>query len=662
MEKFLSLYQGNVEQVPEEELYDIVSQSYHAYRVQQPIIPDSLYDLLETRLLSIDPSAMERIDAEVGLRLYREHIKLPHEMNGIVQVNDVSKGIVETDQVLRNYISVCGVKQYVVSDKLDGCSVMLWYRGGKLRQAFSKHSGDEGLDITRHLQMMKNVPNTIPTKEETFVRGEAIIPTEVFERGWSVRNGTGEYSNPRNFVAGKLNSKEPEQKSLSEILFVAYTICGSTKNKQEQLTLLKQMGFEVVVSRVVDSSSLNKKYLDDLTSSARSESRFELDGLVLDANGSVHNEDHTRKYKVIAETAEATVVSVEWNLMKDGDFRPVVVIEPIDLGGVTVSRASAFNAFYIKHGRLKSETHKPDFPIGPGAKISIIRSGDVIPDIQAVLVPSAVPSLPCESVWGEYEWSESGIHIRTKDVNHPLVRLRNLSYFFDTIGVEDFRETSVSKVIEKFPESTVSSICRMKPQEFVYCGFGVKQANKIFENIRTKLSDMKFPEFMAASNKFGRLWGVKRCTRVWNELKGNIESIRTLGRDKTYSILLGMDDIAEATAAEFVRNVDSFFEFYDEMKDITKFCPYLVKPEVVEDGALEGWFVVFTGFRDESLEELITSNGGVISTWSNPTHIVAKDTSVMRPKIQKAIDKGAVFMDRSKFSVLVNKTIDDFTS
>lgn len=660
MEKFFKEYRGDVSLVPDAELYELVSVAYTAYRMQQPIVPDSIYDALESRLLSIEPDALERIDATVGLSMYREHIKLPHEMNGIVQVNDVSLGEMETNKSLNDYIKTCGSAQFVVSDKLDGCSAMLWYRGGKLRQAFSKHSGEEGLDITRHISLVTNVPKQLPQEVDIFVRGEVIIRKDVFEKNWSIKNGTGEYVNPRNFVAGKLNSKEPEVVALSQIDFVAYTICGSEDNKKTQLETLSDLGFSVVNNRFVSSHSMKKKELDSLTEQARSESSYELDGLVFDPHLQKYNENLVRKYKVIAETAEATVVSVEWNLRKDGDFRPVVVIEPIDLGGVTVSRASAFNAFYIKHGRLKSETNKPDFPIGPGAKISIIRSGDVIPDIQAVLIPANEPSLPSEDDWGPYEWSESGIHLRIINDSHPDVVLRNLSYFFDTIGVEDFRESSIKKVLESLPNSTVSSICRMKPEEFVYCGFGQRQSLKIYENIQKKIKNLYFPDYMAATNKFGRLWGSERCSRVWNHLRGDIGSIRETNQTLLVENLVSIDGIAKTTATEFVSRLNSFFEFHDSVSDIFNFHPY--EEEHAVGDALKGWSVVFTGFRDPELENLITSNGGVMSSWSNPTHIVTKDKSVMRPKIQKAIDKGAQFLSRSEFAVLVSKNLGDFTS
>lgn len=643
IEKFYKVYQSNPSLVPDQDLFEIVHACYVAYRKDLPLIADSFYDELEGRLLKLDPNAIERIEASMTDSLYRQNMVLPHEMGGIVQLNDVAASDSDTNKQIIQYLNSTKSKFIDITHKLDGCSVMLQYSGGKLRRAFSKHSGDEGLDITRHIIHMKSIPKTIPSKEEIFVRGEAIIQKTVFELIWG-----GEYVNPRNFVAGKLNAKVADKEALKDIHFVAYTLCDSTENRSEQLQILHDLNFFTVYHhRHEVGPNTNKEFLDRFVREAKESSSYELDGIVIDPVGE-YDPELSRKYKVIAEVATTKVIDVEWNLRKDGDFRPVVILEPIQLGGVTVSRASAFNAFYIKHGRLKNETHKPDHPIGPGAVVTVIRSGDVIPDIQSVVSPADVAALPQESQWGEMEWSENGVHLRTKNMNHISVKLRNLSYFFDTIKVDGFRETSVKKVLDHFPEHQIEDICRMTVADFLVCGFGQKQAETIVQNIRSVMSDIYPPRFMAATNFFGRLWAEERCEKVWKSVGGDIFHWSGMTRKQIIDHISGLDGFAKKTAEAFADGIHRFTEFRVDNSDIFVLQDYQ-QDDVVTGDKLVGWEVVFTGFRDEELESLVVSNGGVISSWTKANVVVAKDTSIMRPKIQKLIDKGARFLSRGEF-------------
>lgn len=625
-----------------DELYELVSVLYKAYRTDQPLVPDNVYDQLESKLLHVKPNAMKQIDEELASETYRQSIRLPHEMLGITQLNDVAANAYDTNAKISQFIKATKTKQLVITDKLDGCSVMLQYINGKFTRAFSKHSGEDGLDITRHVSLL-NIPRTIEIPGEVYVRGEAIIPKRVFESQWGAT-----YANPRNFVAGKLNSKFPDVEAMSDIHFVAYTLCDSTENRLKQLEILARHNFEVVPHKsIVDITQVDKGTLDQIVNDAKASSIYELDGIVIDPVMPKYDGSMARKYKVISETAQTKVVGVEWNLRKDGDFRPVVLLEPVNIGGVSISRASGFNAFYIKHGRLSTETNKPDHPIGPGAVVTIIRSGDVIPDIQSVDVPAASPSLPSEIEWGEMEWSDSGIHLRIKNVNHPSVKLGTITYFFNTMDVDGFRETTIKKILATFPHYEVADIYGMEVSDFVRSGFGDNQALALRSHLENSMISVNMPKFMAATNFFGKLWATERCMKVWKSVDGDLTKFNKMTIPQVYSYISGMDGFGESTATTFASNIHRFNEYVNKVGHIFTF-ENTTETEPVGD-VLKDFVVVFTGFRDDSLEELIEKNGGKMGTWTSPTHIVTKDTAVMRPKIQKAIDKGAKFMSKSEF-------------
>ena len=134
------------------------------------------------------------------------------------------------------------------------------------------------------------------------------------------------------------------------------------------------------------------------------------------------NPDYAFAFKDILEDQKAIseIVDVEWTVSKDGYINPVVIINPVEVGGVEISRITAYNAKYVV-----------DNKIGIGAKIEIIRSGDVIPKILNVLKPANKTSLPD----GEWDWNESKVDIITKNLNCKEVEIKNIHYFFSTLEV-----------------------------------------------------------------------------------------------------------------------------------------------------------------------------------------------------------------------------------
>lgn len=275
---------------------------------------------------------------------------------------------------------------YVATDKLDGYSAQLVYgTQGKLQIAYSKGDGVSAADITRKVKQIKNVPQDI--EENVTIRGEIIIPIAHFPLLQAkVKTRSGQpYRNPRNCVSGLMNASECPKAAFDYIHFVAYEIIGSIDSKEEQLSMLGKMGFTVATS-----SRFTNPTEDQLTKhlvAARKRSMYELDGIVLDINDpkiraklktDSINPKYAAKYKVASSdnAAIATVIGVEFNVSKDGYLKPRINIEPVQLLGTTVQWCTGFNArFIIDNG------------VGPGAKIVITRSGDVIPLVLRVISP-----------------------------------------------------------------------------------------------------------------------------------------------------------------------------------------------------------------------------------------------------------------------------------
>ena len=233
----------------------------------------------------------------------------------------------------------------IVSPKLDGAAVSLLYVGGKLHRALTRGDGKKGLDITRQMETM--VPSSITTNVEYFqVTGEVVAPKTI--------------KNARNYAAGALNLKDIEEFKERDLHFIAYGITPSQKPEWScDLRELSRYGFDTVM----DSNW--PEYPDDgIVFRINSNSEFEKRG---------HTSHHPRgayALKQIQPGVTTTLLDVVWNVGKSGVVAPVAMLEPVDIDGATVSKATLHNAKYIE-----------DMGLEIGCKVEVIRSGEIIPRI-----------------------------------------------------------------------------------------------------------------------------------------------------------------------------------------------------------------------------------------------------------------------------------------
>ena len=233
----------------------------------------------------------------------------------------------------------------IVSPKLDGAAVSLLYVGGKLHRALTRGDGKKGLDITRQMETL--VPSSVTTNVEYFqVTGEVVAPKTI--------------KNARNYAAGALNLKDIEEFKERDLHFIAYGITPSQKPEWScDLRELSRYGFDTVMD------STWPEYPDDgIVFRINSNSEFEKRG---------HTSHHPRgayALKQIQPGVTTTLLDVVWNVGKSGVVAPVAMLEPVDIEGATVSKATLHNAKYIE-----------DMGLEIGCQVEVIRSGEIIPRI-----------------------------------------------------------------------------------------------------------------------------------------------------------------------------------------------------------------------------------------------------------------------------------------
>ena len=345
------------------------------------LVEDNVYDIAKRAAYAQNPAHV--YFTGVGSDIRGGKIKLPFQMGSLDQVYE---GEIK-DWISKNHLTNTSV---LISDKLDGTSAMIVYGDdGNLQIAYSRGNGLEGADITRHIKHIPSVPQSV--SGQMVVRTEVIIPVDSFDALKSVqkRSDGSDYKNPRNAVAGIMNSKTNKTAAYKYIDVVAYEVVGNQMAKEDQLDLLEREGFIVPGYALWRGTAFNDTDLTNYLNHRRATSVYDLDGVVLDVNDEAQrarmnptktplNPAYAVKYKIASadEEKNVRVVEVEFNISKHGYLKPRIRIEPTELMGVTIQHATGFNARYIY-----------DNKIGTGAIIRITRSGDVIPFCLEVLKP-----------------------------------------------------------------------------------------------------------------------------------------------------------------------------------------------------------------------------------------------------------------------------------
>jgi DNA ligase (NAD+) len=595
----------------------------------KPILSDNLYDEVKAYLQKRDPK--HPILLQVGSIVRSGKVTLPYWMGSMDKIKS-------NDKDIRKWASrfAGGV---ILSDKLDGNSALIHMKGKNAPKMFTRGNGHEGQDISHMLAFISGVPRNYASLEDLTVRGELIISRSAFE---SVKH-LGK--NARNMVAGILNAKNPDMQIAKLVKFVAYELINPNNLlPSEGLAFLKKTGFEVVHHEIVSLLDLSSDLLSKFLKDRRSKSPYMVDGIVVIHDAldnkriSGENPKHAFAFKSMSlmDHVEVVVQSVEWNVSKDGYIKPVVIFEGVDLGGVVVRRATGNNAKFIH-----------DNMIGPGAKIVVTRSGDVIPAITAIVEHAEAPSMPADI---PYKWNDSGCDIVVQEARYREdIAIKQLEFFFSKVKVKGLSAGLLTKLyaagfdnVDKILSASRADLVRID-------GFKDKLASNIVEAIEHTMKSVDVISLMQASNAFGRGIGGSRITLITKAFP------KILVDDKYYpetNELIQLEGIERKTAEKFIEGLRSWRD-YKKKNRLTRFLsapPANVVPTPPHQ-SFKDIVVVFTGFRNKVLEDEISARGGKInqSISKNVDIVIKKDDDATSSKITKAQELGLEIMSLKTF-------------
>lgn len=365
--------------------------SYAYYALDKPIMNDKSYDSLYDKLVALEEktgivlagSPTQKVQGYVidGFK------KVVHSKPMLS--TQKTKDINEIKKYLRNK------GNWYCSGKLDGCTLVVVYSGGKFVRGITRGNGTIGEDVTDACRFIGNLPMAIPYQEDLELRGECVMSWEEFNR---INEGlVDKYSHPRNLASGTLRQLDlnvVKDRELSFIVFECVSDVG-IDSKKECLHWLDSFGFETVTRAwgwgMEDDIETLPTLVDSLTKTIKEDS-YPYDGLIFEIDSkeeskrlgaTSHHEGCRMALKWADSTYETTLKDVEWNVGKTGVLFPTGIVNPVDLDGAITERVTLNNITYIKNMEL-----------GIGDTVTIYRSNMVIPTLDDNLTRSGTLEIP----------------------------------------------------------------------------------------------------------------------------------------------------------------------------------------------------------------------------------------------------------------------------
>jgi DNA ligase (NAD+) len=595
--------------------------SANYYNTNTPLVSDDIFDIIWEVLEEVDPK--NKYLLKVGA-INKKSVKLPYYMPSLKKIKP-DTGLLE--KYVNKYKG-----PYVVSDKLDGVSGLYYINNGT-EKLYTRGETDNGQDITHLIKYV--IPKfNIGTIKQLAIRGELIISKKNFE---TIGN---DYKNARNTVAGLVNAKEYSKEIAKITDFIGYSIIYPELKISEQLALLEKLGFPTVPYKI--KKTIDNNFLSEYIVERRKNAIYNIDGLVVIDDSSIYKNSYDKPeygfaFKKILkdQSAEVIVRDVEWNITRYGYIKPKIRIEPVNLVGVEITYATAHNAKFIF-----------DNNIGPGAIITLIRSGDVIPNIQNIIKPASKPKMPDIP----YKWNNTNVDIIAKNFTGKVlcdIKIKKITNFFKILKVKYISEGIVKKMVDNGYDNIIdiitANICDLSNID----GLGEKIIEKIKNNFNENIKKTNLHTLMAASNIFGRGFGVRRLKLIVNTYPNimNVTWNENTLKDKINNIM-GFDNV---TTLQFIANFDKFKLFFKKLSkvvDLTHITKIGDTSNNIKNNLFNDKSFVFTGVRDKNVEEFIENNGGKISTSiSGKTYmLIYLDEKVSSAKLQKALLLGVKTM------------------
>lgn len=638
-----------------------IKKASHAYYVlDNPIISDKEWDALYYRLLDLEKesgiilkdSPSQKVGGEV-LSGFKKVIH-KHKLYSLEKAQSLTEII---DWNKRNQNITRFDEEYSVEYKFDGLTLAITYENGELIQASTRGNGEVGEDVTEQVKTIRTVPLTIDYKGYVIVNGEGIIKLSELEKYNASTDD--KLKNARNAVAGAIRNLDPKVTAKRKLDFFAYNINYSPdlefKSQTEIFKFLKAQGFLVGNFFKTAKNIQEIESLINEVEKSRNNLDFLIDGMVIKINKSEIRDKlgFTEKtprwaiaYKFEAEETSTYLNSITWQVGRTGKITPVAELEPTELCGVTIKRATLNNYNDILRKKVKI-----------GDRVFIRRSNDVIPEILSVAETFDTsktiekPTIcPCcgekltDTTTELYCTNHFGC--RTQIVL-KLVQFSNRN----AMNIDGLSVKTLEQLYDKFNIKTFSDLYNLTASELSQLdGFKDKKIKNILSSIE-KSKNVKLANFIFALGIDNI--GIKTA----KQLASHYKTIQNLQK-ATIEELVTLDDIAEITATD----IHHYFNENYNIEEINALLEKINIESMDDNSNSNGYFagkrVVLTGtlskFSRTEAEEIIEKLGGkTSSSVTSQTSIVLVGENA-GSKLDKAKALGIQIMHEDEFLKIIN--------
>ena len=638
------------------ELLNRAGKAYYqeAHEIMSNYEYDALYDELAALEKELGTVMANSPTVNVGYEVLSELPKERHEspMLSLDKTKEISK--------LKEFV---GNQKTMISWKLDGLTIVLTYRDGKLYKAVTRGNGEVGEVITNNAKVFKNIPLQIAYTGELILRGEAVIGYKDFERiNETIEDVDAKYKNPRNLCSGSVRQLNNEITAKRNVCFYAFSLVKAENvdfhnSRKSQLDWLASQGFDVVEHYLVTAENLEERvayFAEKIV-----ENDFPSDGLVLVYDDIAYGQSLGRTakfprdsfaFKWADEIRETHLLEIEWSPSRTGLINPVAIFEPVELEGTTVSRASVHNLSIME-----------ELELGIGDTIEVYKANMIIPQIAKNLTRSGMAEIPkvCPVCGGATEVRQQNdaksLYCTNPECQAKRVKSFALFVSRDALNVDGLSEATLEKFIAHGFIHKYSDIFHLdRHQEAIQTmeGFGEKSYTNLIQSIE-KARETTLAKVIYALVISGI--GLANAKMICKEFHNDLDQMLKASEEEMSQI----QGVGPVMAKAFV----SYFQNETHKEELMELLSELKIPEEEvreEELKLKDMIFVVTGSvnhfanRNE-LKEVIEKLGGKVtgSVTGKTNYLINNDVNSTSSKNKKARELGVPILSEEDFLDLI---------
>ena len=637
------------------------------YTKDAPVVEDNVYDKLYNRLLELEGMYPELVtpdspSQEVGDQTLPDFNKVTHEIP-MLSMGDVFSEAELADFNDRIEKNVGHEVDYNVELKIDGLSLSLIYENGILVQGSTRGNGTIGENVTENVKTIKDIPQKLSRPLSFEVRGECFMSKKEFLRLNQERENEGQqvFANPRNAAAGSLRQLDPKitaSRKLDTFMYTIVTFDGLEVTTQHQaLETLKELGFNVNPTAQVTTGLNGVKDFIEHYGEIRDDLDYGIDGVVLKVDDLATQQalGNTVKvprweiaYKFPPEQAESVVHEITWTIGRTGVLTPTAVMDPVQLAGTTVSRATLHNEDMIRQKDIRV-----------GDTVLLHKAGDIIPEVSQVVlskrpkdsVPAEIPT-HCPYCNSKLIHLEDEVALRCINPKCPAQVKEQLTHFAsrNAMNIDGLGPKIIEQLYTKKLVQDVADIYKLTADDLATLdGFKEKSIN----NLLTAIDNSK-------SNSVERLifgLGIRhvgaKAGRILAENFGSLDKLMSASKEEILEVNTMGEIIANSIATYFAN--DDVKKLINELKSVNINMNFVGSSNSNETNShFTDKIIVITGtlqnYKRSQLSETLENLGAKV------TSSVTKKTDMLiagekaGSKLTKAQQLGTQIIDEATLS------------